>query len=398
MKQTIFSLILIFLSIVKVSSQYDYKSGFIIDKKGDTTYGFIKDLNQIKIGNVCWFKKSKEVDAISYSPKDIIAFRFTDGKYYVSKLINVNKISKPLFLEYLVNGKANLYYRKDELGEHYYIQNKNDSLFELLNSETKIDIDGVHYTRNRNEYIGTIKILFKNCPEIQTEIDKSNFSHEDLINLAKDYHNYVCKDTACIIYVKDIKPKTSISYFVGIYNSHFDFLVKDNRFNFMNKEKFKPTITYSTGILISERNIFGLNDNYEFNFIMGFKNSTFKSDSIKIAQQNLYMPIYFTYYFPTGKLRPLLNFGFINTIYVNSDVFEPNEEYKNYLKEAVGVYDFGVLAGIGFEFKINKISYLLNLNFELRTEGINTTDYENNYLGTSIYELGLSFVFKYDLN
>jgi hypothetical protein len=398
-RKTILIIIILSLLGFRVSSQSNYKNGFIIDNKGDTVYGLIKNLSLIGISQKCWFRKSEKSEAVCYTPYNIKAFSYINGKYFVSKLIKVGKDIQPTFLEYLISGKANLFYRKDEKGDHYYLQNENDSIYELLNSEVEIYKDDVKYVHYKNEYIGMIKIIFKDCPEIRTEINKSEFSHESLINLTKDYHNYVCKDKACIIYDKDIKLKTSISCIVGVYMSHIDFKVKDGSFAFLNGEKFQKTITYSTGILISERNIFGLDDNYGFNFIIGFKNSLFKSENIRITQQNLYIPIYMTCYIPTGKLKPLINFGVINKINIKTEITGPTEVDKNNLKQSIGIYELGGLIGIGIEYKKNKISYLLNLDFEFAPLGINKSgDIDNNFLSSFTYDSGIIFGLKYDIN
>jgi hypothetical protein len=398
-KRTSFILIIIVLLGIRVSSQTNYLNGFIIDAKGDTTIGFIKNLSLIEMSQKCWFKTSDMSEAICYSPPTIKAFRFINGKYFESKVIMVGTEIKPIFLECLVNGKADLFSSQDKNGEHFYLQNENDSIYELLNSEIEIYKDDAKYSKYKNEYIGMMKLIFEDCPEIRTQIDKSEFRHKNLITLTKDYNNYVCKDRSCIIYDKDIKLKTSVGFIVGIYMSNIDFNAKSNYYAFVNGGKFQQTNTYSTGILISKKNIFGFSDNSEFNFIIGFKNGLFQSEKIRIAQQNLYIPIYLTRFLARGKFRPLVNFGVINKIHFKTDITSPVEIYKNYLNQSISSYDLGGLVGVGGEYKKNKLRYFINLNFEIGPFGINKVGaISNNDLSSITYDYGIIFGLKYDIN
>ena len=112
------------LCIGSVQAQRDYRKGYIITNRQDTIYGWIDYRGDIRNSKVCSFKKTENDQATEYSPSDILAYRFIDSKFYVSKNVGTADAPNQVFLEYLVNGLANLYYFRDEnSNDHYYIEN-----------------------------------------------------------------------------------------------------------------------------------------------------------------------------------------------------------------------------------------------------------------------------------
>jgi hypothetical protein len=71
----------------------------------------------------------------------LLAFRFLDSKYYVTKEIN----NKKSFLEYLIKGKINIYYMRDEKGDHYYLDKENVELTEIPYEEKIIYVDDIQF-------------------------------------------------------------------------------------------------------------------------------------------------------------------------------------------------------------------------------------------------------------
>ncbi len=67
-----------------VAAQLDFRPGYTITNSNDTIKGVLlyKDFNTSKI---CKFRKGMDDNTTDYSPSDIHAFRFDDGKYYISK-------------------------------------------------------------------------------------------------------------------------------------------------------------------------------------------------------------------------------------------------------------------------------------------------------------------------
>jgi hypothetical protein len=110
-------------------AQKDLENGYIIKNDDEQINGFIKIRSNIQNSKSCLF--SKNVDGIteSFDPSDIKAYK-TDTKYYVSHEIDIDLLKQKVFLEYLIDGIADLYYLKDISNEYYFI--KKDGLFTRL--------------------------------------------------------------------------------------------------------------------------------------------------------------------------------------------------------------------------------------------------------------------------
>jgi hypothetical protein len=154
----------------------------------------------------CSFKKEMNEKATDYLPGEILAYRFTDnGKFFISKETPTESGSKPFFLEYLIKGKANIYFMRDNV-DHYYIETENNKIIELSDPLTIIENkDGLRYIKPAS-FIGKLKYVLANCPDLYPEIEKTKLFAPELIKLAKDYHLKICNSEQCIIFERKIKP------------------------------------------------------------------------------------------------------------------------------------------------------------------------------------------------
>lgn len=181
------------IHMLGVKSQTDFRSGDIIKNEGDTIYGVVDYRGDLLMSKVCTFKNSNN-ELFSYSPSDIKSYRFVDGKYYISWNLDDNKV----FLEYLIKGKVNIYYQRDDKGDHYYMDKTTQGLVELVYEK------GVEYIEDRRvfvettRHIGLLNYYMQDAPELRERINSINKpSHQSLISLAEDYHNIICKGEEC---------------------------------------------------------------------------------------------------------------------------------------------------------------------------------------------------------
>ena len=84
LKKELFIIVLLLTSI-GVWAQRDYRKGYIITNEQDTIFGWVDYRGDIRNAKVCSFKKSETGQATEYTPLDIVAYRYIDSKYYVSK-------------------------------------------------------------------------------------------------------------------------------------------------------------------------------------------------------------------------------------------------------------------------------------------------------------------------
>lgn len=182
-----------------VSAQTDYRPGYIILNSGDTIHGQIDYRGDLLMGNRCRFK-SADNTVQEYSPTDIMAYRFIDSKYFVSKEVD----SKTVFLEYLINGKVNIYYLRDaQDGDSYFIEKDGSSLTRLPYDEGETFVGNKRAFYKTTKHIGLLNYYMGDAPELQTKIyEFGEPTHQNLIKLAEEYHNIVCDGDRCIIYEK----------------------------------------------------------------------------------------------------------------------------------------------------------------------------------------------------
>ncbi|MGD2034847.1 MAG: hypothetical protein PVF73_07315 [Bacteroidales bacterium] len=187
-------------------AQTDFREGYVILGSGDTLTGEIDFRGDIRMSMVCRFRPTEEDNPVIYSPSDIKAFRFADGKYYVSKEIIRDSVNKKVFLEFLIKGKLNVYYLSTgPTEESYFIEKEGMPLAELPYNESVEKIDGKLVLRQSKKHIGILMYYMGDDPKIKPQIqDLEEPDHNKLIKLAENYHSHVCKDEECIVYEKKL--------------------------------------------------------------------------------------------------------------------------------------------------------------------------------------------------
>jgi len=184
MKQIIITLFYL-LPFFAGFSQQDFKPAYVITRQNDTLFGKIDNQSILLLSKSCIFLSGEGIRT-KYTPDDIRAFRFIDGSFFIAKDIADEK----LFLEFLVKGKINLYYYYDGT-DRYFIEKENEPLAEIGGGKT--------YTK----HFGTLNYYTQDAPNLRKKINEiEELNHNNMIALVQDYHNMVCDDEKCIVYVK----------------------------------------------------------------------------------------------------------------------------------------------------------------------------------------------------
>jgi len=254
MKYLLLALLILcnFITKAQADSDSEYKEGYIITSKGDTTKGFLfKHISRLA-SEKCIFKATINSKPKTYYPNEIAGYRFIDGKYYVSKEIKTDSTTKKLiFLEFILKGKVNVYYYVD-LIEHYYIEKTPEDLVELTEEQKTFHDDEKgrsYYSTSR--FKGKLKVLLSDCPAIYNEIQSTRLTHQSLIKLTKDYNEKVC-GTDCIVYERKI---TSSKLKYGILMAY-----SKNSYNFGDQFITDTRNSFQVGIGIKTSNIFMFNE------------------------------------------------------------------------------------------------------------------------------------------
>ena len=283
------------LVVILLQAQSDFKPGYVIKSIGDTLFGEINNLGYIQLGKICIFRNNAKEKATNFYPNNILAYRFIDGKYFISKEVN----NKKVYLEFLIKGRLNIYHYRDN-SDHYYLEKDSVPLTELLYKDIiKEDDTGKEYIRKNNKYIGLLNYYLNDAPELQTEINSIKIvDPKNLITLAENYHKAVCDGDKCIVYEKKLPPlKVNLEitgWFVsGKNNNDYSQLSQIN--GSVTAHIWLPNISekiyFRTGFCY-------LSANYINNYYLN-----------KIGNTLIYIPVQFEYIYPKGIIRPKIAVG-----------------------------------------------------------------------------------------
>jgi hypothetical protein len=375
------SIVAILLNIFTLAySQKDFVQGFIVTTDFDTINGLIKlqpdHLNSIS----CIFMRPGDAVPKTYFPQELISYKITDRKYYVSGEVTVDSVTKRLFLEYLVHGIADLYYLKEQ-GQEYFFLDKDNRMIQLNNDGrfiTRIENEGKRDEKIRTfyqpslQYIRMLTVLFQDSPETLRELPKLNYDYKSLIAIAVDYHNAVCKDFDCINYTKStnrhiyIEPWAGYELeWMGLKKSHD--IASDRSIIAGASLRIKPFKGYSCWDLLVG---------------LGYSHSTFSKDfhtTLFEARTAGYVMIFRTYAsysmfqfpitaeytYPSRNVRPFFSLSFV-TGYVPDPKFSIQrlDQYQGPDLDRFVKAQFSGMAGLGVRFQLKNGSYL-NLKNEI---------------------------------
>ncbi len=198
-------------------AQRNYRPGFIITLLQDTLYGQLDYRTDDINAERCVFVDRNETEPQTYYPTDLFGYRFTDdGKYYVSKTIQLSKNETPrtVFLEYLLQGMKSLYFYEDNAGLQVYFIEEDKGLIKMDAPVAEGNDKGVRLTGTIRRYIPVLKYAFADCPELNEEIENAKFNHKSLIEITKDYHYRMCTNNEeCIEFeAKEDKKRIQVSF------------------------------------------------------------------------------------------------------------------------------------------------------------------------------------------
>lgn len=294
MKQKTAFLLLILTFSISSSLISQEKTGYIITNQNDTIRGTITNETYHTNAFECNFSPLDTLNYTKYYPSDIAGYRFDSGKYYVSKSFKLDNIDTTLFLEYLIDGKLDIYFFQDNaINNRYFVTRDGMRLSELKYSKSYVVIDGENYEKETNKSAGILYALTSDKPEFQSNIDKiKEPSHNKLIKFGEEYHNAICPDTSCLIYHKKMKYKVNLELLGGI-----------NLLSY-NHQDFSKDVLPTVGLMISINNPnFSENSFFSVGYMQDGKNT---EDSTGSSFYNFCIP--FTYgYYPTKKT---ITFGF----------------------------------------------------------------------------------------
>ena len=223
------TLVLLALFATVTEAQTNPKAGFIITNNGDTVRGILDFRTNDMLSKKCLFRANGESESKTYKPGDIEGFRFdNNGKFFVTRRLNVYGEPQLYFAEFMVQGKMNLYCVADKYVEYFFFEREDGEMALLANrsliSSSSIQEEKEHQQEARVQY-GKVRVLLQDSRSAINDMNDMDMSRRKLVNVVRDYHNDVCTDGShCIVYEykeESDKVKTHFKVFTGYaYYSH----------------------------------------------------------------------------------------------------------------------------------------------------------------------------------
>lgn len=373
---------------IEVHAQFDFRKGYLIKNTNDTISGWIDYRRNNVNSKKCVFKQNIEDKSRIFSPKEIKAYRFIDGKYYVSKKLDVDGKQSQLFLEYLINGIVDIYYYSDEEGENYLADQGEGNLIRLKNEERELIRNRKTFVGESKEYRRMLKVIFKESPTIVKRVNSLDLNHKSIIEIAHDYHNEVCLDQKCIIYEMKLS-KTSRRFGMLFGMNYTSVNDKENlldKFSYLKDGALEDALSPNIGFFY-KTNLPMINDKIHLQYSASF--SFLKLAGTHMRQESLYHfklinritlkrtlfhnNLLFKYEFPQGVIRPTLQFGGLVN-YAISTKYERSYELRNtndiitdtdrFTKSPFSKLYAGFIFGLGFNTTVfNGRTIFFDLNY-----------------------------------
>jgi len=206
------------VSATMAMAQVNPKSGVIITNSGDTIRGTIDFRTNEKLSKECEFWAEGKTEGKTYKPGDIEGFRFDDnGKYFVTRKLNVDGKPRLYFAEFMVKGMMNLYCVVESSDEHFFFEREDGEMAKLTSRafhSTSTLQEVQDKMLEKKEQYGKVKYLLRDSWTAIEDMNKPEVSRKQLVNVVRDYHKDVCTDgSTCMVYEYDEKSDKEKYYF-----------------------------------------------------------------------------------------------------------------------------------------------------------------------------------------
>lgn len=204
-------------------AQTNPKPGYIITNTGDTIRGTLDFRTNAKLSKQCLFMADGESAYKTYVPGDIEGFRFeSNGKFFVTRRLDLYGEPQLYFAEFMVRGKMNLYCVADDYDEYFFFEREDGEMAQLANkshiSSSSIQ-DEKDYQQTAREQYGKVRLLLQDSWTAVEHMNDMDMSRRKLVDIVRDYHHDVCTDGSnCIVYEykeQADKMKTHVKVFAG---------------------------------------------------------------------------------------------------------------------------------------------------------------------------------------
>lgn len=355
--KTLLTFILIITSLY-ASSQIQNEKGKLILETNDTILGSITYYDDLS-STVTYIDNKDSLNSCTIECINEIVLnngiRYTtinyddkkDGRVFVQRIISSDLISL---------------YASEENGLIYYYVGKDGISYRLENNKVFEERDDKRFSRYDNKYLGSLKIIMSDKPELFDQIDELNLTESDLIEIVLEYNE---GNISFLMTTEKAASKTISNWVVfGQYS------------NFGTYYLAEPTFGYSYGIFGGSQIYFTKNKRHSFRFSLGYSHYELhaKHDSgLSYLTKDVYAEVFnigITYeyiFFMTQRTNIYVLLHIADLSYVSK--YEHDEANTNISNSFVPM--LRVSPGIGLEYKTKKrLSFYAELNSVLNADHI----------------------------
>ena len=343
-------------------AQKNLREGIVITLSGDTLHGDIDYRTDAINAKQCVFYADGAIEAKTYLPGEISAYRFLDnGRYYVSRTVPTddNLFEQTLFLEYLVRGQMSVYYLPDAArGNLYFFENKEGKLAIARSTPRNAS------EWERRQVLGDAYAMLTGGTKSQQMLWEKNLSPLNVTQLTAAYNNEVCPDGQCEIFKYRAKetPKADRSLYWVLKAGYNCYVNRSSSDKTVTMTVNRPAIidpqlsyTLSAGLdiylsrfskgLLLQTYLDYVRTSGEINYLLT-KNETFHANEFTLKVGPAYQ-------FPIWKVQPRISLGVSATL-------EKNDIHYDY---HIGKVNLGDYFGLGVYIPLSKGALLVDAEY-----------------------------------
>jgi hypothetical protein len=215
-------LALSFMGATTARAQASYQPGYVVTLAGDTVRGQVQDVSARRNSMLCRFRPAASSPPTNYTPADLRAYGIQNGAAYrvrpVPPADSASAASRPVFLEVLVPGAAQLYSSRDQRGHtRYFVAagGPDARLRELAERRVKSFANGVEAYETRSLYRDTLAAALRACPAVQPQLPRLPIQQAALVRVLKQYNTCVGSPIVAIDKPTARRPAAVLSVIVG---------------------------------------------------------------------------------------------------------------------------------------------------------------------------------------
>ncbi|TAE36080.1 MAG: hypothetical protein EAZ70_11385 [Runella slithyformis] len=196
--------------MANAAAQKSYLKGYIVDIKGDTTRGWVREeLPKSRKLQTCHFRGENSGVYADYSASQLKAYGYENGRSLVAISYRKDSLAAPkmIFMEYLVSSKLSLLRNKDA-----FFLFKSAQLYPLVTKDKEVQSQGRRYIKTTLVFQDVIHNLIKpECPDLLYR--KSQMIKDELIDVVKAYNECI-KSPYKVHLSSPIKSKNRLHFYV----------------------------------------------------------------------------------------------------------------------------------------------------------------------------------------